>query len=448
MQLTELKNQRWIGFVAGRLISQGRKNRSSPSAIFAILGIFTGVLALTVILAVMNGFQLGFIESILEISSYHIRVENVDETEAAALAEKIMALPQAVSAVPFRETQGIIRSARGSSQAAFIRALDNSAIENDRGMADKLEFESGSFDLGAGNNILLGSELARRLSARVGDRVTLISAVLLLDAETAYAEQEEGSAGTFDGTFEVAGIFRSGFYEYDLSWVFINLDAASYLNGGEKTLKLGVKLKDRWQDRTVLEAIKKLIPNSVSCSSWRDYNRAFFGALRTEKLFMFILVGLIFIVVALNIYQGQRRSVLEHREDIGLLRAVGASDWAVRSIFVWDGFVIGLTGAGLGMILGLVISFNIRPFFTLLETIVNGIIHLLNAFAGLLGLGASAEFAIFSPAIFYIREIPARIIPQEVIIIFLFGFLSAIAAAWFASARVSRMRPAEVLRDE
>jgi lipoprotein-releasing system permease protein len=185
--------------------------------------------------------------------------------------------------------------------------------------------------------------------------------------------------------------------------------------------------------------------------SWRDYNRAFFGALRTEKLLMFILVGLIFIVVGLNIFQAQRRAVLERREEIGLLRALGGSGRAVRLIFVWDGFIIGFTGAALGMALGLLIAGNINAFFSVLEGGVNFFIMLLNMAAAVFDQGGSIrgeDFAVFSPAVFYIKEIPSRIIPHEAVLIFLFGLLSALLAAWFASGKVSRTNPAEVLRYE
>jgi lipoprotein-releasing system permease protein len=215
-------------------------------------------------------------------------------------------------------------------------------------------------------------------------------------------------------------------------------------------LFLGVKLKSRWQDRAGIEQVRKVLDEGARVFSWRDYNRAFFGALRTEKLFMFILVGLIFIVVGLNIFQAQRRSVLERREEIGLLRAMGATDRAVRLVFVWDGCIIGMAGAGTGMLLGLLIANNIAAFFSILEGLVNFGIHILNIIASpFLGAEAADEgFAIFSPTIFYIKEIPSRLIPHEVLIIFLFGFFSALLAAWFASGRVSRTRPAEVLRYE
>ncbi|GHT82597.1 hypothetical protein FACS1894137_01800 [Spirochaetia bacterium] len=441
----------WIGFVAIRYF-RGRKHRNSPAPVLAILGIATGVLALTVILAVMNGFQLGFIESILEISSYHVRIESFPEGERGeALREKLEALPGIKSAVPFREIQGIVRGRQRGHHGAMARGLPPDALERDRGMAKKLVFERGAFNLKEKSSILLGAELARRLDADIGDWISLAS--VSASMEELLSGEDEGQSGKDNSRFRVTGIFRSGFYEYDLGWAFINIDRAAELSGGSQAgedLFLGIKLKNRWQDRTGIEQIRNAIGAVPSVFSWRDYNRAFFGALRTEKLFMFVLVGLIFIVVGLNIFQAQRRAVLERREEIGLLRAVGAADMAVRMIFVWDGCIIGIAGAGMGMLLGILIACNIAAFFSILEGAVNALIHILNIIASpFLGAEAAGEgFAIFSPTVFYIKEIPSRLIPHEVLLIFLFGFLSALLAAWFASGRVSRTRPAEVLRYE
>ncbi len=439
-----MRSARWIGFAASRYLRSKKKDKSSsPLSILAVLGIGIGVLALTVILGVMNGFQLGFIESILEVSSYHIRVESFpDGEEGEALKQKILSIPQVRSAVEFQEIQGLIQGTRRGQQISIIRGIPEDALVRDAGMAEKLSFESGSFDLSSDNSILLGAELALRIGADVGDEINLLSISGLFpeEAETAQAD------------FVVKGIFRTGFYEYDLGWGFINIDQAGLISGTGKTRTLGIKLTNRWQDEQILHVIKT-IPGleTADITSWRDYNRAFFGALRTEKLLMFVLVGLIFIVVGLNIFQSQRKAVLERREDIGLLRAVGASDIGVRFVFAYNGLIIGFLGAGMGMALGLLIGFNISSFFTGLESIVNGAVHLLNVIVSSVG-GASrlgeGNFAIFSPTVFYIKEIPCRIIPYEALIIFLFGLLSAAISSWLASGRVTRIRPAEVLRYE
>jgi lipoprotein-releasing system permease protein len=410
--------------------------------VLAILGIATGVLALTVIIAVMNGFQLGFIESILEISSYHARLSGVPPAEAEALAEQLGTTPGIIAAVPFCEFRALIRGRRSSQQGLLVRGLLPGTLERDRGMAGRFEFEAGSFNIENEESILLGTELARALAVRLGDTVTLFSVDELFG---------DGRPGVT--TFTVTGIFRSGYYDYDLGLAIMNMRTALDLSGEE--LILGFKLRDRWQDSAAIEALGRSLsggpPRSwpdgpPRFSSWRDYNRAFFGALRTEKLFMFILVGLIFIVVGLNIFQAQRRSVLERREEIGLLRAVGAGDLSVRLIFVWDGFLIGLAGAGSGMVLGLLIAAHIPVFFGLAEGFINWCIGVANYLSG--SFSGSGNFTVFSPAVFYIKEIPSRIIPREVVLIFMFGFISALLAAWFASGRVSRTKPAEVLRDE
>ncbi|MDR0641478.1 MAG: ABC transporter permease [Treponema sp.] len=424
----------WIGFVASRYVRRGRKN--SPSPVFAILGIATGVLALTVIISVMNGFQLSFIESILEISSYHVRISDVPPEEADSLADELRDFPGFVAALPFCEFQALVRGVQSSQRGMLIRALPPAALEKDKGLAARLEFEAGSFNIAGDRSILLGTELARSLAVRLGDEITLFSIDDLFGG---------GRPGV--NTFTVTGIFRTGYYEYDMTLGFVNLETGLRLSGEETVV--GLKLRNRWQDSAALAGlVSRLSIPPERMSSWRDYNRAYFGALRTEKLFMFILVGLIFIVVGLNIFQGRRRAVLERREEIGLLRAVGAGDFSVRLIFVWDGFLTGLCGAGTGMILGLLIAGNIAVFFSIIEGIVNGFIEVANYFFGsFFGFGMG-NFAVFSPAEFYIKEISARIIPLEVFLIFMFGFLSALLAAWFASGRVSRTNPAEVLRDE
>jgi lipoprotein-releasing system permease protein len=420
----------WIGFVASR--HSRRAGGGSPSPLLSILGIAVGVLALTVIIAVMNGFQLGFIENILEISSYHVRVRGFPPEETEALRERLEKAPGVLAALPFREFQALVRGERNRQAGLMIRALPPDAPELDRGMASKLEFEAGSFNISRDGTILLGTELARSLSIRLGDSITIFSVDDLF-----------GGTGTGENNFTVTGIFRSGYYDYDMGLAFVNLEAA--LSVSQAPPLLGVKLRNRWQDAAALENLAAAAPGTV-LSSWRDYNRSFFGALRTEKLFMFILVGLIFIVVGLNIFQAQRRAVLERREEIGLLRAVGAGDLAVRMIFTWDGFLIGLIGAGTGAALGLLIAANISPVFGLVEDLINRCRDLANYLFG--SFSGTGNFAVFSPTVFYIKEIPSRIIPHEVFLIFMFGFLSALLAAWFASGRVSRTKPAEVLRDE
>ena len=431
----------WVPYAASRYLSSRRRDRSVPSSILAVAGIGTGVMALIVVLSVMNGFQLGFIESILEISSYHVRVEAPPAAEPdARLIEALRSYEGVAAALPFLELQAIARGALRSQQGCLVRGIPPEAPALDPGLAGKLEFESGSFDLSDPRAILLGAELAGILSLAVGDEISLLS----------LSGSALDSLSPEDSVFRVAGIFRSGFYEYDLGWAFIGLDAAARLYGENAPYVYGVKLYDRWKDESAVADLSRL-PSAAGAQvvSWRTFNRAFFGALRTEKLLMFLLVGLIFVVVGLNVFQSQRRIALERREEIGLLRAVGASTFAVRLVFACDGFLVGLSGATAGLVPGLLVSLNIQAFFSFLETIVNAVVSLANSIAyAVSGAPAADSFSIFSPAVFYIKGIPSRTIPFEVAAVFLFGLLSATVASWLASGRAARERPAEVLRYE
>ena len=450
--------KRWIGFVAGRYISRGQA--ISPQTVFSVLGIATGVLALIIIIAVMNGFQLGFIESILEISSFHIRIEGLETKEDPELINRLGSLSEVLSVLPFEEQNVLLRGYNQNPRGVLLRGVPPNALELDPGLKAKLEIQDGFFDLHDPRNIVLGSELARHLQVMSGDEVNLLS----ISGGFGSLENEANNI------FNVSGIFCSNFYEFDLGWAFLNMEAASELlipaepDDLDSNLRiappaiLGIKLKNRWQDQKALRAIENFLANyglpesilnGVTIKSWRDYNRSFFGALRTEKLMMFILVGLIFIVVGLNIFQAQRRIILERQEEIGILRALGATIPSVRLVFIWDGFVIGFAGAVLGLVPGLLIAFNMQAFFSFLEGAVNFFINLINMIMAILGQNVEGdEFAFFSTQIFYIKEIPSRVIPHEVLLIFMFGFLSAILAAWFASGKVSAAIPTEVLRNE
>ena len=425
----------WILFVASRYIFKGR----SSSPVLSILGIAVGVMALIIIIAVMNGFQLGFIESIIEISSYHIRIENFDETKAEELQKIILSVPGTVAAIPFKEFQALARGNRSGQQAVMVRGLKNDTLDIDKAMGKKLDFEEGYFDLSSGRNVLLGAELAARMGLYIGEVINLYSITGL------FSSSDEGS----QNDYIVKGIFRSGYYEYDYSWAFINIDNNSFLEN-ESDLKMGIKIASRFKDKYMLEQIQKKLSDyeDLKISGWRDYNRSFFGALRTEKLFMFIIVGLIFIVVGLNIFQAQRRSVLQRSDEIGLLRAVGGNEKAVQFVFVIDGAVIGLAGAVIGLVVGLLIAANIQTVFSFVEYLVNSFLGIIQNLLVGLGYEFSEDFKVFSTKIFYIKETPSRILPLEVLFIFIFGFLSALVAGWIASRKITKIQPAEVLRYE
>ena len=130
-------------------------------------------------------------------------------------------------------------------------------------------------------------------------------------------------------------------------------------------------MKDRYEDYRVKKKIETLLPvESNGILSWRDYNRSFFGALRTEKSVMMLLVSLIFVVVGINIFHAMRRTIAVKMADIAVLKALGASNSDIRRIFSGDGILVGAGGAAAGTALGLVLLANINQLLDVAATIV------------------------------------------------------------------------------
>jgi len=431
---------RFVPFAAWRYFKARRKSGGAAATILSIVGVAAGVMTLIAVLAVMNGFQLGFIESILELSSYHIQIKA--GPPESVLRERLQPLAGAggiVSLVPFSEHQSIAEGRYSALRGCLLRGLPSDVLARDPGFAAHVELVDGSFELDPPASTVLGCELARQLGVGVGDTVQ----VLALAGGSLAALAPAGRH------LAVRGIFKSGYYEYDLGWAFISLQTAADLFPQEKAGVIGIKLADRFRDREWEARIRALLQGSgAQVATWRQFNRAFFHALLTEKVMMMVLIGLIFVVVGFNIYHTMRRTVRERYEELALFKALGAGNGALQAVFTLDGLLIGLAGGTLGLLGGLLLAANINQVFALTEDLVNIVLALLQRFISpLLGEGGE-RFSIFSPAYFYLSEVPARVLLPETLLINLFAVFSAGLAAFGASARVAEVRPAEILRYE
>ena len=162
--------------------------------------------------------------------------------------------------------------------------------------------------------------------------------------------------------------------------------------------------------------------------SWREFNRSFFGALRMEKLTMSLLIGVMFLVVAGNIFHSLRRGVQEKRTAVAVLRALGGGRREIQLVFVLEGGIIGFAGTFWGITLGLLTVTHINSLFRLLDHI-------------------SSRLAI-TPATFYLSEVPVRVLPHELFLIAFCALTAAVFSAWAASRDVAAMKPSEILRYE
>ena len=424
----------WVYFIARRFAKVDGSGRTAVSSFLSSLGICFGTMTLIVTVSVMNGFQTGFIESILEISSAHIRAAAVNggHERDMRFEQSVRALPEIAAAVPFYEAQGLLGSG-GRQAAALIRAVPDTVCDMDAGFAREVRMVSGSFSIAEPNTSVLGWELARSLGVYPGQRVDLFALSGGADAELFSA----------DRMCLVTGLFQSGYGEINSSFAFVSLETGEALFGSGAPVRYNIKLHRAEQDIAVIGKLAAQFPD-MSFESWRSYNRAFFGALRIEKNMLLLLVLLIFIVVGVNIYNSMRRMVYERREEIAVLSALGGSPRDIHVIFIVRGVLTGLCGALPGLALGLLICVQMESVFMLLSRLS----YWAQFFFCMLVSPEQAVWVQENPMFQVYAQIPARPVPGEILMITILGIFSALAASWAASRRVLELRVAEVLHDD
>ena len=431
-----VKNLRWISAVSRRFARVDRKGRSAVTSTLATLGICFGVMTLTVVMSVMNGFQMSFIDSILEVSSYHLRAVDIPEVQEQALIDACAENKLVSACVPFYEAQALMTGEKGGAVAVNVRAVDESIYYDDEGFQKELRMLAGAFDFSETDSIILGSSLARNLGVHTGDTVNLL----------VMSGGSDVDLFSSDRIFTVRGIFTTGYAEINNSYAFVGTEAAAKYFGNSAKKIWGIKLKKYDGDLRAIKLLKKQLQwlNSSQLLSWRSFNRTFFGALRIEKNMLLLLVALIFVVVAINIYNGMRRLVFERRTEIAVLSALGAGKGGIKSIFIMRGLVMGTVGALVGVLLGILISLNTDVVFLAAAKLMYGIQYLVTAITDRNNL----QYVQVNSSYNLYATIPARVFPGEVAAITLFGIFSPLIASLAASRNVLKMTVSEVLHNE
>lgn len=428
-----MQDLKWIYFVSRRISRVDKKSRSAAASWLASAGICLGVMALIVIMSVMNGFQMSYIDSIIEISSHHVQVSRIQKCGETEFEQRCRKDKEVSGIVPFYEAQGLMAGNTGMQAASLVRAVPAGIMQEDPGFANELKIIAGEFDLSEPDSIVVGVRLARQLHLRVGSTVNIL-------ALSGSSSQPIFSRGR---TFTVKGIFRCGYADINASYSFIGIASAKNVFGEQAEKKYGIKLKSGLRDAAFIRKVHAWFPEAEAVS-WREYNRSFFGVLRMEKNVLFMLVLLIFVVVAVNIFNSMRRLVFERKEEIAVLSALGASPEHIQNVFVMQGACAGTAGSVPGLLLGIFISLNMRTVFFLFSKIQFGI-----QFAAAFLFHHGAEKLLSENSMFAVyARIPVRIFLHEVILIFLFGIFSALIASWLASRSILKLTVSEVLRNE
>lgn len=419
----------WILYTSFRHLKTKRSEKGDTSTILSIIGILSGVMTMITVIGVMNGFQGSKIEKKVEIGSAHITLE--PKSSSVDLNEDILESQKEIEV--YYKSSDFITAASDEWSSDItglqVKSLPENITEIDPGFNQWVEIKRGEFDLSQDNYVVVGQSFAYARHLLVGDKISLLS---LKDSGGRFQPEQID--------YVVSGIFRSGNREYDELMVFISNSSAEeyFIKPGEFNYR--IKMADRNRYRTLinrLEGIEEL-SESFSVNSWRDYNTSYYNALKNEKDLMTVLIGLIFLVVGVNIYNSIRRSVYLRFEEISVLKTMGATSFNIKVIFVLESFFIGFIGATSGTLVGLWVVTNIDYIFEILEGIINTVLSLFNG----------DSVSLYGSQFFYLQEVPVEVFLNETIMVYLAAVFTSIIAAYIASNRISSIRPGEVIRNE
>jgi lipoprotein-releasing system permease protein len=391
-------------------------------SLISMLGIALGVAALIVVLSVMNGFQKEVRDRMLSVIA-HVELFDaggaaLPDWRATAEAARAAAPDQVRGAAPFVSAQVLV--ARGEDmRGALVRGIVPAEEAKVTPLAAQMQ-DSAFAKLQPGEwNIVLGVELARSLGVRAGDKVTVVAPGGQVTPAGVVPRLKQ---------FTLAGTFDSGHYEYDSAYALVHLDDAAKLFRTDGATGVQLKLADLHQAREVAARIARALPTNLSVRDWTRTNRNWFDAVQLEKRLMFIILTLIVAVAAFNLVSTLVMTVTDKRADIAILRTLGASPRSVMSIFVVQGALAGIVGTLAGVVLGLLIAFNIGIIVPALERLLS---------------------TSFLPAsIYVISRMPSDPQWSDIVPIVLISLALAFVATLYPSWRASRVNPAEALRYE
>ena len=405
-------------FLALRYLRARQKRRLvRVTALIAVVGIAVGVGALTFALALASGFRDEMREKILG-GTAHLTVMRADGQpmpDHKGVADRIAAIDGVEEATGTTYDGAVVIGPKGSAYAV-LRGIDGVAPQASAGLhksmiaGDATSLFEPDPETGVSNSerprVVLGSELAARTGLQMDDAAEIITA-----GPTASSTKRE---------VRVVGIFRSGLFEYDSTWIYLSLDSAAAFTGGQHAASvISVRLRDIDSVKETAAKVEQLLGSSYSTIDWQEANRPLFTALALERRIGSVIIGLIILIASLNITTTLILVVSERRRDIAVLNTLGATGRSIMSVFVIEGAIVGTVGAVVGVALG-AIAIVITNHYQLISL----------------------------PAdVYSISNVPLNLNLRDAALAAGIAFLLSVIATLYPAHAAARIRPAEMLRD-
>jgi lipoprotein-releasing system permease protein len=384
------------------------KGTFSAMTLFAWLAIGVGIGAMSSLLSVMYGFESSLKDRVLKAYPHLLIRSKVSSHPIAGYEDwtkRLRAVAGVTRAVPYIETEMIVQSER-RALGAVVWGLPEEEMAQRKDSLVNGTLPSKSSRL---PQVVVGSELAARLSLSVGDPVIILSP-LGKTGPMGMVPQSE--------SFEVSGLYTSGHYEFDQQYLFLPLEDAQDLVKHGNTIS-------GWQVwATSLEAadevqgeVEKIIPTTWEAQSWTVFNSSLFQSLKLEQYAMFTILSFAILIAVMNIVITLMMHVTHKKKNIGVLRALGASRVDIRNLFIWQGALLG----GMGLVLG--------------------------AFLTVAILGAIRFLSPELPDIYYDRSIPFEIRPFSLGLVYGVAIVMIFIATIYPAYRAAELDPIEAIRE-
>lgn len=393
-------------FLAFRYLrSRNKRGLARVTSIAAVLGVCVGVAALIVALALANGFRDEMRSKILQGTSHLtiLRSDGQPIDDHSKLAGRLTQIEGVVSASATTYDGAL---AHGPKERAYavIRGVENGSAQAAQAQRWITEGSFARlFQRSEIPNVVIGSDFASRTGLIVGD-------IFRITGSTVSPVTHQ---------FRVAGIFRSGLFEYDATWIYVDFNTAKLVANEPAASVMSVQVEDADNVKRVAANVSRTLGNSYTIVDWQQANQPLFAALALERRMGLFIIGLIIAIATLNITTMLILVVAERRRDIAILNALGATRLGVMLLFIIEGAVVGAIGAIAGVLLGMAACF-----------VAN--------YLKLISLPAD---------VYSISNVPLINKPAEMFIAALLAFLLSVLATIYPARAASRMRPVEALRD-
>lgn len=386
---------------------------------FSLIGIALGVATLIVVMSVMNGVRDEMLKNFVGLSG-HVQVAGYGEPVSGyqSLTKEITAIAGVKQASPMIEGQVMV-TANGVARGVQVRAMPELPKE----VLDKITV-GGTQRFDNSEGILIGERLANNLRLVPGSKVTFISPD---GRQTVLGLVPRMKAYT------VSGIFKFGMSSIDGILVVMPFDAAQTFfkltdNDQDLATAIDVKLDNIDDTQKIGEEIAAKVGEGYRVYDWRQTNAAVFEALNVQRVVMFLILMLIILVAAFNIISSLIMLVKDKQRDIAILRAMGATRGMIQRIFMLSGLAVGALGTLIGLVLGLLLAFNVDAIRLWIE--------------------AQTGQKLIGEQLYFVASLPAKVNFAEVLVVVVISLALSLLATLYPARRAASLNPAEALRYE